>query len=289
MRKIFATALMAAVFISCNDSASSSSSEGQATEEDKKAGYIYGMNVGDQVLDFTAGFEDPLDADELERGIRDYLKMNETKRQSYATGQNIGLSISSFITSQNLKGKIDPRNVVEGVMDVVRRKDTKFEESEVEGFMQQYLMSNMEKIQQENQEASTDFLADIQKEENVSATESGLLYEVIEEGAGESPDENSTVEVRYTGTTMDGVVFDETQGEETRKFPLRGVIQGWQEGLQMMKPGAKYKLYIPGHLAYGEYGSPDGKIKPNDALVFEVELVSVEEPTSAAAAPEFDQ
>ena len=82
------------------------------------------------------------------------------------------------------------------------------------------------------------------------------------------------MEVHYVGTTIDGKVFDQSR-DTPIKFPLTNVIQGWQEGLQLMKEGAKYKLYIPSELAYGERGMP-GSIEPNSVLIFEVELVSVE-------------
>src|SRR5690554_8013551 len=107
---------------------------------------------------------------------------------------------------------------------------------------------------------------------NVQKTDSGLLYEVIEKGTGQQPTIESTVEVHYVGTTIDGKVFDQSR-DTPIKFPLTNVIQGWQEGLQLMKEGAKYKLYIPSELAYGERGMP-GSIEPNSVLIFEVELVS---------------
>src|SRR5690606_14953592 len=77
---------------------------------------------------------------------------------------------------------------------------------------------------------------------------------------------------------LDGKPFDQSEKGKPVKLNLNSVIKGWQEGLQLMKAGSKYKFYIPSELGYGEFGSPDGKIKPNSALIFEVELVSVEQP-----------
>lgn len=113
------------------------------------------------------------------------------------------------------------------------------------------------------------------KREEVKTTESGLQYEVIEEGNGPKPTAEDKVRVHYHGTTIDGEVFDSSvdRGEPT-EFPLNGVIKGWTEGIQLMPVGSKYKFYIPSELAYGEQGA-QGAIEPNSALIFEVELLDI--------------
>jgi FKBP-type peptidyl-prolyl cis-trans isomerase len=125
-----------------------------------------------------------------------------------------------------------------------------------------------------NQKAADEFFAENESKEGVVTTDSGLQYEVITEGEGESPESTSKVKVKYKGTLLDGTVFDKS-GDDPAAFQVDGVIKGWTEALQLMKSGAKWKLYIPPDLAYGEAGSGD-KIGPNCALIFEVELVSVE-------------
>ncbi|QDV43732.1 putative FKBP-type peptidyl-prolyl cis-trans isomerase FkpA precursor [Stieleria neptunia] len=125
-----------------------------------------------------------------------------------------------------------------------------------------------------NQAAADEFLAENQSKDGVVTTESGLQYEVLTEGEGESPSGDSRVKVRYKGTLIDGTVFDQS-GDTAVEFGVDQVIPGWTEALQQMKPGAKWKLYIPPKLAYGERGSGD-KIGPNTLLIFEVELVSVD-------------
>ncbi len=125
-----------------------------------------------------------------------------------------------------------------------------------------------------NQEAADKFLEENKSKDGIKTTGSGLQYEVITEGEGDSPTADSKVKVKYKGTLIDGTLFDES-GDEAVEFGVGQVIKGWTEALQLMKAGAKWKLYIPPDLAYGERGSGD-KIGPNSALIFEVELVSFE-------------
>lgn len=108
-------------------------------------------------------------------------------------------------------------------------------------------------------------------------TDSGLQYEVLEEGEGDNPGPKSVVEVHYEGRLEDGTLFDSSYvREESATFPLNAVIKGWTEGLQLMKPGAKYRFTIPSELAYGEKGA--GSSIPGGAtLIFEVELIGVKE------------
>ena len=120
------------------------------------------------------------------------------------------------------------------------------------------------------------FLATNAEREEVQVTESGLQYEVLTEGDGASPGPTDRVTVHYRGTLIDGTEFDSSYSRnEPTSFRVNGVIRGWTEALQMMNVGSKYKLYIPGDLAYGTRGSGD-KIGPNSVLIFEVELLGIE-------------
>ena len=109
----------------------------------------------------------------------------------------------------------------------------------------------------------------------MTVLESGLQYEVITDGDGATPSQESVVRTHYRGTLIDGKQFDSSydRGEPT-EFPVGGVIAGWTEALQNMKVGSKWKLYIPYHLAYGERGA-GGDIGPYQALVFEIELLDI--------------
>ena len=126
----------------------------------------------------------------------------------------------------------------------------------------------------ENKAEGMAFLEDNASTPGVVTTQSGLQYKVLKEGFGTVPTGNSTVDVHYHGTFIDGHVFDSSVDRGTSiTFGLNRVIQGWTEGLQLMKPGAIYKLYIPYNLAYGAQGR--GGIPPYSALIFEVELIQI--------------
>lgn len=127
----------------------------------------------------------------------------------------------------------------------------------------------------DHQEAGRKFLEDNAKNEGVVTTASGLQYKVLEEGFGSKPRATETVKVHYRGTLIDGTEFDSSYKRgEPISFPLNRVIAGWTEGLQLMKTGAKYELYIPYNLAYGPQGA-GGVIPPYATLIFQVELLEV--------------
>ncbi len=134
------------------------------------------------------------------------------------------------------------------------------------------------KLKQEtekNSKEGQEFLAANAKKEGVVVLESGLQYKVLKEGQGESPGPEDSVTVNYKGSIIDGTVFDSTeQRGQPATFGLNQVIKGWSEALQLMKPGAKWMVYLPPHLAYGARGAGP-TIGPEQTLIFEVELISV--------------
>ena len=134
--------------------------------------------------------------------------------------------------------------------------------------------------QKQQQEASKNiaigeaYLAENKTKEGVQVTPTGLQYKVIQEGTGKQPTTEDEVTVHYTGTLIDGSVFDSSvQKGQPISFQVTGVIAGWTEGLQLMKEGAKYEFYIPSNLAYGPQGRPG--IPGNSTLIFEVELIKI--------------
>ncbi len=130
---------------------------------------------------------------------------------------------------------------------------------------------------QENLEKGRAFLEKNSEREEVVTLESGLQYEIIEEGDGPTPSASDRVKCTYHGTLIDGTVFDSTvERGDTATFRVNGVIKGWQEALTMMPAGSKWKLYIPSELAYGANGAGEN-IGPNETIIFDVELVEVME------------
>jgi FKBP-type peptidyl-prolyl cis-trans isomerase FklB len=126
-----------------------------------------------------------------------------------------------------------------------------------------------------NKKKGEDFLAENAKKPGVKTTDSGLQYLVLKEGTGKKPELNDTVVCHYHGTLIDGTVFDSSVDRgQPASFPVSGVIHGWTEVLQLMKEGSKYRVFIPSQLAYGAHGAPP-KIGPNEALIFEIELLEV--------------
>ena len=128
----------------------------------------------------------------------------------------------------------------------------------------------------DNKTIGREFLEENAKNDSVIQTESGLQYMVLKEGTGAKPGPTDEVTVHYTGKLIYGTVFDSSvERGEPATFPLNKVIPGWTEGLQLMSEGAKYRLFIPSELAYGEKGAGE-QILPNSTLIFDVELIKVE-------------
>jgi peptidylprolyl isomerase len=136
--------------------------------------------------------------------------------------------------------------------------------------------SNNKKDAEENIAIGNQFLLENKDKENVIQTASGLQYEVLQKGDGDThPTASSTVKVHYHGTLLDGSVFDSSVDRgEPISFPLNRVIKGWTEGVQLMVVGDKFRFFIPSELAYGNQSA--GAIKPGSTLIFEVELLAIE-------------
>lgn len=201
---------------------------------------------------------------------------SEDSKASYAIGLKYGEAIG-----RDLK-ELDLDAFKQGMDHGFHGKEPLMNPEEVMATLQALQarkMAEMEKVaaekSTENKAAGDKFLADNAKRDGVKTTESGLQYEVISAGSGESPKPEDKVTVHYHGTLVSGEVFDSSvQRGEPASFPVNGVIPGWTEALQMMKTGDKWKIFIPPALAYGERGA-GGKIGPNETLIFEVELLGI--------------
>lgn len=190
---------------------------------------------------------------------------------SYAIGVQIGRSLKA----QN--ADVETPALMAGLTDAFAGKDLQLKPEEMQAAlqsMQEEAIKKASETAEKSKAEGTEFLAKNKDKEGVKTTASGLQYQVVQEGKGDSPKETDTVKVHYTGTLVNGEKFDSSVDRgEPAEFPVNGVIPGWTEALQMMKPGAKWKLFIPPDLAYGPQGRPG--IPPNSVLIFDVELLEV--------------
>lgn len=208
-------------------------------------------------------------------------------KASYVIGLNLGKSLKS----NDIQANVDL--IVKGIRDGLGGGQALLTDQEMQATMQTF----QQQLQQQ-QEAKRKVLGDKNKTEGeaflaknkarpeVKTTASGLQYEVLKEGTGPTPKATDTVTVNYLGTLTDGTKFDSSYDRnEPATFVLNQVIPGWTEGVQLMKVGSKYKLYIPSALGYGDRGA-GAVIGPNAPLVFEVELVSIGQPEAPKGAAE---
>jgi FKBP-type peptidyl-prolyl cis-trans isomerase FklB len=187
----------------------------------------------------------------------------------------IGISIANSLKNMNI-GAIDPDFIAQALSDVLINKDAKFTNETAEKILNNFVMGIKGKEANENLKQSVEWLTANSKKEGVLTLPSGLQYKILNQGAGYFPKETDTVTVHYRGFLIDGTQFDSSYDRgEPAKFPLNRVIKGWTEGVQLMKVGSKFTFYIPPQLGYGENPPPGSPIKANSALVFDVELISI--------------
>ena len=203
----------------------------------------------------------------------------ETKKQqvSYMVGMSIGKSL------EGIKEEIDLDMVEKAMRTMVAGEKPLMDEKQAQeigaAFQQEMQIKQIAKAAAEgkkNLEEGAAFLAGNAKKPGVQTTPSGLQYQVVSEGTGPKPKADDVVRVHYKGTMLDGETFDSSYDRgEPATFPLAAVVPGWQEGLQLMPVGSKFKLWVPGKLGYGDKVPPGAPIGPNETLVFDVELLEI--------------
>ena len=190
---------------------------------------------------------------------------------SYIIGHQIGTQMSSSpMTELNVAA------VANGMQDAIDELDLFMNEDEANMLITEYMRKSEESSSEVYIVEGEKFLADNMLRKGVNVTESGLQYEILVEGNGEKPTSESQVTVHYHGTLIDGTVFDSSVDRgEPANFGVGQVIRGWTEVLQLMPTGSKWKVFIPSELAYGANPRPGGAIKPHMALIFDIELISI--------------
>ena len=190
---------------------------------------------------------------------------------SYALGLSMG---NNFIRSG--VSKLNADDFAKALKAVYGEGEMQMTYDEAKQIVNDYFTQLEEETRLANKKACEAYLAENAKRPEVKVTESGLQYQIIKEGEGESPKATDTEKVHYTGCLIDGKVFDSSvQRGEPAVFGVNQVIPGWVEALQMMKPGAEWRLFIPSDLAYGPNGAGP-LIGPDTALIFDVQLISIE-------------
>ena len=193
---------------------------------------------------------------------------------AYAIGTDIGNNIKKNLPNAPGGKELNQDLILAAFKDALSGKESKIPADKVPAVTQSYFMKQQAIEGTKALEEGKKFLDENAKKAGIKTTPSGLQYEVIKEGNGQKPAPTDTVQVNYKGTTIDGKVFDTSEGKEPATFAVNQVIPGWTEALQLMSPGAKYKVYIPAGLGYGERGA-GADIKPNSVLIFEVELLKI--------------
>ena len=211
----------------------------------------------------------------------DLVLKDQKDKLSYSIGMNIGNNFKK----QSIDVNTDA--LIQGIKDALSGGKTLMTEQEVNETLMNFQkemvakqMAHQKELAEKNKKEGEAFLAENMKKEGVKTLPSGLQYKVIKEGDGKTPKITDTVTINYRGTLIDGTEFDSsyTRGQPAT-FPVKGVIAGFTEALQLMKVGSKWQLFIPSNLAYGERGAGDD-IGPNATLIFEIELVSIKEEAS---------
>ena len=235
--RIFATALVAMLALSCNAQKSNVKVDAElpSSSEVDSTSYLLGVNIGSIIKNNNLADDlGELNMALFKKGMQDFLK---AEGNPYDPEFGAQFDIDPNMMSQVLNGFISKKMNYKAAVNAAEGKE---------------------------------FLAKNAKRADVDTTASGLQYTIIAEGAGEKVTPNDTVVVNYKGTLIDGTVFDEN--EET-EFVANRVIRGWTEGLALLGEGGKATLYIPAELAYGERGNQ--AIAPNSVLIFDVEVVKV--------------
>ncbi len=188
---------------------------------------------------------------------------------------SFGVMIAQNFKQDGIKD-LDAKSLAKAIKDVLNDKELQIPENEAVNIANQYRLDMKSKIAEENLKAGEAFLAENAKKEGITTLESGLQYEILKEGDGNVPSASDKVNTHYHGTLIDGTVFDSSvERGQPISFPVMGVIPGWQEALQLMPVGSKWRVFVPSNLAYGTRGA-GGIIGPNSALIFDIELLKIE-------------
>lgn len=254
----------------------------------KTSKFLFALALGATIVACTPGEVEPaVDGQAVKEGVDEAVKTlkdySPSKAEIDTVSYLLGVNFGSFLKGYNF-GDVNYSKIIAGMKDYVAakgdfrdpdfNKQFKISPDRINDAFNAYLEKRHNYILLENKDKGDKFLAANRKKAGVQETESGLQYKIIEPGNDNKPADVDTVWVKYKGTLIDGTVFDETaEDAEPISFPLKSVVAGWTEGMQLIGEGGHVELYVPANLAYGEQGRPG--IDPNSTLIFDVQLVKV--------------
>ncbi len=254
----------------------------------KTSKFLFALALGATIVACTPGEVEPaVDGQAVKEGVDEAVKTlkdySPSKAEIDTVSYLLGVNFGSFLKGYNF-GDVNYSKIIAGMKDFVAakgdfrdpdfNKQFKISPDRINDAFNAYLEKRHNYILLENKDKGDKFLAANRKKAGVQETESGLQYKIIEPGNDNKPADVDTVWVKYKGTLIDGTVFDETaEDAEPISFPLKSVVAGWTEGMQLIGEGGHVELYVPANLAYGEQGRPG--IDPNSTLIFDVQLVKV--------------
>ena len=254
----------------------------------KTSKFLFALALGATIVACTPGEVEPaVDGQAVKEGVDEAVKTlkdySPSKAEIDTVSYLLGVNFGSFLKGYNF-GDVNYSKIIAGMKDFVAakgdfrdpdfNKQFKISPDRINDAFNAYREKRHNYILLENKDKGDKFLAANRKKAGVQETESGLQYKIIEPGNDNKPADVDTVWVKYKGTLIDGTVFDETaEDAEPISFPLKSVVAGWTEGMQLIGEGGHVELYVPANLAYGEQGRPG--IDPNSTLIFDVQLVKV--------------
>lgn len=231
-----------------------------------KKAWIILLALGLVLASCKGGAKDAAAADSATPGATPSSKTDV----SYAFGLAFGKSLSP------LGVDVDLGALNSGIKDAMAKAKVRFDDAQVQSIIQKAISDARTKLADTNKAKGGEFLAANGKKDGIKTTPSGLQYQVLTEGSGPKPKATDTVKVNYVGTLLDGTKFDSSIDRgQPATFQVNQVIPGWAEAVQLMSVGSKYRVWIPGELAYGADGA-GGQLPPNSTLVFDIDLLSIE-------------
>ena len=290
---IFMVALMVATITSCKNGGAAGNDAASKTEDSiaTEFGKLIGQNLKMQMSQDPRAVEQ-IDKEELLRGIDMVLNADTTKRgKSFINGIAVAMQmIYPGIAQMEGQGlNIDRKALINELKKSFKSNDSvdinqlQTMQMNLQGMMQRATAAKGAKNDKEGKKYLEE---QMKKDKGFKKTASGLAYKVVKEGAGENFNDSATVDVTYVGKHIDGKEFDSSKGKPV-PFNLKMTVPGFREVISNMKPGTKAIAIIPGALAYGDQGNPQGGIGPNETLVFEITAIGVhkEEPSAMPGMP----